>query len=298
MPFSSALQSLRKEAKVTQEELAQNLGVSAQAVSKWENGSFPEGDLIPRIADYFHVSIDYLYGRAGKETGIEQRVVSALNALWESYRQSGADMEAANKAYIDKIYDIMWAFQISAWIETSDYYPRPEGTDENSRMASVYANNYGYSYMSPNRNKDFYLFLKEPENKEGFGGLLRQSDDVRNFFRFLSDKTNMELLGYLYRLKYGEYVRRETLIKALGVSGDQIDKSLEYLMSLEEGHGNHPIQSVSVVNDEGKAETAYGVNMNMGGLLFGLLEIADTYVHAPCGFKLQIMNRCKEWAEA
>ena len=72
MSFSSALQSLRKEAKVTQEELAQNLGVSAQAVSKWENGSFPEGDLIPRIADYFHVSIDYLYGRAGKETGIEQ----------------------------------------------------------------------------------------------------------------------------------------------------------------------------------------------------------------------------------
>ena len=64
MSFSSALQSLRKEAKVTQEELAQNLGVSAQAVSKWENGSFPEGDLIPRIADYFHVSIDYLYGRA------------------------------------------------------------------------------------------------------------------------------------------------------------------------------------------------------------------------------------------
>ena len=35
----------------------------------------------------------------------------------------------------------------------------------------------------------------------------------------------------------------------------------------------------------------------MGGLLFGLLEIADTYVHAPCGFKLQIMNRCKEWVE-
>ena len=35
MSFGSILQGLRKEAKVTQEDLAQNLGVSAQAVSKW-----------------------------------------------------------------------------------------------------------------------------------------------------------------------------------------------------------------------------------------------------------------------
>ena len=297
MSFSSTLQSLRKEAKVTQEELAQNLGVSAQAVSKWENGSFPEGDLILRIADYFHVSTDYLYGRAGKETGIEQQVVSGLNALWESYRRTGADMDAANKAFIEKIHDIMWAFHVGAWVENSEYYPRPDSADEDSRMASVYANNYGYSYMSLSRNREFCLFLKQPESKEGFGTILHRSDDVRALFRFLSDKTSMELLGYLYRLKCGEYVRRETLMKALGESGDKIDQSLQYLMSMQEGHGNHPIQSVSVVNDEGKAEKAYGVDMNLGGLLFGLLEIADAYAHAPCGYKLQIMNRSREWAE-
>ena len=51
--FSTTLQSLRKEKKVTQEQLATHLGVSPQAVSKWENGSYPEGDLLPRIADFF-----------------------------------------------------------------------------------------------------------------------------------------------------------------------------------------------------------------------------------------------------
>ena len=62
--FSAQLQKLRKEHGVTQDTLAAHLGVSPQAVSKWENGSYPDGDLLPKIADFFGVSIDYLYGRA------------------------------------------------------------------------------------------------------------------------------------------------------------------------------------------------------------------------------------------
>ena len=60
--FSTQLQQLRKEKGIKQETRATYLGVSPQAVSKWENGSYPEGDLLPKIADYFGVSIDYLYG--------------------------------------------------------------------------------------------------------------------------------------------------------------------------------------------------------------------------------------------
>lgn len=55
--FSAQLQKLRKERNVTQETLAAHLGVSPQAVSKWENGSYPDGDLLPKIADFFGVSI-------------------------------------------------------------------------------------------------------------------------------------------------------------------------------------------------------------------------------------------------
>ena len=59
---------LRKEKNITQEELAKNLDVSAQAVSKWENGGAPDLELLPRIADYFGVSIDHLFGRAQTKT--------------------------------------------------------------------------------------------------------------------------------------------------------------------------------------------------------------------------------------
>ena len=295
MSFGSILQGLRKEAKVTQEDLAQNLGVSAQAVSKWENGSYPEGDLIPRIADFFHMPIDYLYGRAEKDMGIEQRVVRELNRLWESLRESGADADSASRAFIDKIHGILWAFQIGAWVENSDYWPLPDGGDGSSRMASTYACNHGFTYMSLAKDREFYVFQKQPGG-EGFGRYLEESDDIRALFRFLSDKANTALLKYLYGLKGGEYVRRDTLVKALGVSGEKIDKALEYLMSIRGNHRNDPVVSISVVNEGGQAETAYGINMTQGGLLFSLLAVADEYVHAPCGYKNQIMNREKPWA--
>jgi len=56
--------ALRREAGFTQEQLAQRLGVSFQAASKWENAlSCPDIMLLPAIADIFHVSIDSLFGR-------------------------------------------------------------------------------------------------------------------------------------------------------------------------------------------------------------------------------------------
>ncbi len=54
---------LRKKRGITQEHLAKKIGVSNQAVSKWEAGQcFPDAQLIPEIAKFFHVSIDELYG--------------------------------------------------------------------------------------------------------------------------------------------------------------------------------------------------------------------------------------------
>lgn len=56
--------ALRKGAGLTQEALATKLGLTYQAVSKWENGlSCPDVQLLPEIADIFNISIDQLFGR-------------------------------------------------------------------------------------------------------------------------------------------------------------------------------------------------------------------------------------------
>ena len=61
--FSDNFKYMRKQRGLTQEQIAETLGVSCQAVSKWEtNSSYPDISLLPIIADYFGVSVDYLIG--------------------------------------------------------------------------------------------------------------------------------------------------------------------------------------------------------------------------------------------
>ena len=57
----------RKNLGLTQEALAQRLGVTNQAVSKWESGqSCPDIALLPALADIFGITLDQLFGREPK----------------------------------------------------------------------------------------------------------------------------------------------------------------------------------------------------------------------------------------
>jgi transcriptional regulator with XRE-family HTH domain len=63
MTFGEKIQRLRKEAGLSQEELAYQLGVSRQAVSKWERDSgYPETEKLLRMAKLFHASLEDLLG--------------------------------------------------------------------------------------------------------------------------------------------------------------------------------------------------------------------------------------------
>lgn len=60
--FGQKLNTLRKEFGFTQDEVASKLGVTPQAVSKWENDlSCPDIMLLPKLAQLYHISIDELF---------------------------------------------------------------------------------------------------------------------------------------------------------------------------------------------------------------------------------------------
>ncbi|MBQ8835242.1 MAG: helix-turn-helix domain-containing protein [Oscillospiraceae bacterium] len=89
------IRTLRKNKNISQEILAQYLGVSFQAISKWENGStMPDVTMIPAIASFFEVSTDELFdfNRIESEQKIQQ-------ACWDIADWRNDDPEKAEAAY-------------------------------------------------------------------------------------------------------------------------------------------------------------------------------------------------------
>ncbi len=61
--IGNTIKALRKRDKRTQEDVAEALGITFQAVSRWESEiAYPDIELIPAIANYFGVTIDELFG--------------------------------------------------------------------------------------------------------------------------------------------------------------------------------------------------------------------------------------------
>lgn len=76
--FGKTLKSLRQSAKMTQQELAKELGIPKSAVSGYEQDArFPSASMLLKIADIFNISTDYLCGRVQERRTLD---VTGLNA--------------------------------------------------------------------------------------------------------------------------------------------------------------------------------------------------------------------------
>ena len=90
LDLGNNIRQLRRRDKRTQEALAEALGVTSQAVSRWESGGcYPDMNLIPSIANYFGVSIDELFGYTNQR---EQRIDDLVTQIYDmKWKNNGVD---------------------------------------------------------------------------------------------------------------------------------------------------------------------------------------------------------------
>ena len=71
--FGQRLQRLRKERNLTQEEVAEKIGITPQGISKWENNlSSPDINILLNLADILGVSVEELLGKEKEKTEVLQ----------------------------------------------------------------------------------------------------------------------------------------------------------------------------------------------------------------------------------
>ena len=93
MKIGNRIKELRKQRGITQEQLANSIGISFQAVSKWENNlALPDISLAPILASYFGVSMDELFDF--HLTELEQKVDAICK---EAYRYRESDPQKSRE---------------------------------------------------------------------------------------------------------------------------------------------------------------------------------------------------------
>ena len=101
--IGETLRNLRRSKDLTQEEVAAHLGISFQAISKWERSDgYPDITMLPALANYFGVSVDTLLGM---EAIASAKKLDEINQKWnenrkeKKHKENVALMREALKTY-------------------------------------------------------------------------------------------------------------------------------------------------------------------------------------------------------
>lgn len=98
MEIGNQIKQLRLRRGITQEAMAQQFGISPQAISKWERGiSTPDISMLPAISAYFGVTIDELFSLSD-----DTRMERIQNMLWDVRYLDQSDVDAAKAFLLQK----------------------------------------------------------------------------------------------------------------------------------------------------------------------------------------------------
>lgn len=261
--------SLRKEKGVRQEELAKYVGVSAQAVSKWENGGVPDVELLPKIADFFSVSIDRLFDRNISDSNLQ-------SALMKKIIEIPYDQKI--KVAFDLCWDIERAlYPYYKYIDKDSIEDYAEEFDGKQWYSSIMRND-GFTLMGISDCHKYFILVPDPRstNEAYFGEI-----DYPAFFKDMSDRTFFDACVFLNQRDANKAFTPMLLVKNLGIDAQKAD---EILKTLEKYHFVYPSQIE--MDDELKTVYRFSPTPSFVALLIFAREIIikpDLYAYQSGG---------------
>jgi len=220
MSLSANVKRLRLEKDMTQEQLATKLGVSAQAVSKWETSeTYPDGALLVPLANELEVSLDELFGNDSVTMAdISSKIVKLIH-----------NTEAKERFNVAR--DIGWQIErglFNCRMEIEKKYDPNE--IKNQKNASYILDDNGFTIVSNGKEPFFSVF---PQPAEGYGHFLNDKDDLQKIFAALSHTDTMNALIYLYHKNENYVFESDVLAKDCDIPSDRIDAVLDDLLLLK-----------------------------------------------------------------
>ena len=235
MELGKNIAALRKERGMTQEQLGQAVGVSAQAVSKWEKGGAPDAEMLPSIADRLGVTIDTLYGRAD-EPAEDMRstlfrwlaTIPAERRMDELFRVLCTLFQHPNYIGNETASDLFDSLK-SLPVKTCYTDELSDGRVEETWLRSALTLDAGLQLGVP--AEDCPMFLLMPEPSGGYEANFTDNESYRSLFAALALPGALEILRVLYAAKRHSFFSVEALTQTAKVDAENARAALEAMLA-------------------------------------------------------------------
>ena len=214
LKIGEKISKYRKLKGFTQEQLGESVGVSGQAVSKWENGGVPDTYLLPTISKVLGVSIDALFGVEKKISDYTQDEI--LDDLFKFCLQK---MHCKDNRidFFKFMFDTIWTVQSAYFGNESRLLLKDvvEKNRGNSQITSQIINDEGTTYLSLVENFPFFSAVCDtPEISKK----LLLEKNFSEFFSLLASEDGMKAILFTQSATETSQYTADMMAKKIGIT--------------------------------------------------------------------------------
>lgn len=221
---------LRKKKNLTQDELGELIGVSAQAVSKWEHGGVPDACLVPLIAETLGITTDELFGchtERNLYTFTEEEFLDFVYRYCQNLCFDYTGNEVVVKKDQDIYFDMLLKISEAVFkgcVIAKGYSEKEGGYSESSRdkldLFEI-VTDQGTSFLTFNEDFRFQVTVKDDD---GLSERLLDNELLTEFFAEFSDPNFLRLMLYVqsHGQAYAQYTT-EYLARNLNIPEEEME---------------------------------------------------------------------------